>query len=891
MPFTLSRSLSRRFSIKHLEEGERTAQRASRRRPYALLLSCAIVLAVVSFAPAPIAAPTQEPGLELSRPVHSEEFLCAVGQKSAIFGNETGTVEAWVYPLKLLREFSLVFHVENHDLPAADLARTVIVRPEATSLVYVGDTFRVTETFVAPVHEPGVMIRLDVETEGPLEIEAVFRRDFQLEWPAALGATWENWDSPQHAFLLGEESKTYAAFVGSPTATATLEELNTNYTTEAFSGFRLGNTAKGRDTKLIVMAASTNGAAEAQATYKKLTEQAEALQSDSAKYYADYLRRTVSVELPDAEMQKAYDWSRVSVIQGLVANAKYGTGLIAGYRGSGETQRPGFAWFFGRDALWTSFALNSAGDWDSAKTALQFLTQFQREDGRIPHEIAQTGYLVDWFNKYPYGWASADATPLYIIAMENYVRASGDVAFAREHWSNAHKAYEFLHSTYGPTGLPRNFGVGHGWVEGGPLLPVQSELYQSGLGAEAIRCLGELAKITGRDDEAKALAAEFTAQRAKVNDVFWLEEQQRYGFGIYAENKSIPEATVLATAPMWFNVLDAARSKKTIADLSAMTHSADWGMRIISDESSLYSAGGYHFGSVWPLFTGWAAVGEYNYHQTHPAWENLRANALLALDGSPGHVTEVLSGTYYQGLSTASPHQIWSAAMVVAPLLQGLFGLRTDALAHTVTLAPSLPAHWDSFALHNVRVGTATVDFRFQRNEDEMTLEARRSGEGEVLLEFQPALSLRAQVVSASINGRPLPYKVQGNDSDQHLQLRFPVGAGTSTLRVKVRHDFAVSYLARLPQPGTQSEGLRILGESWSPARDTLTLNLEGVGGKTYELAVLSPREIAKVEAGTLRKSSNAVETTLPGAEPGKGPYVRSTLVFRFAPAVAKSKR
>lgn len=39
------------------------------------------------------------------------------------------------------------------------------------------------------VKEQGAVILLDVETEQALEIEAAFHRDFQLEWPAALGAT------------------------------------------------------------------------------------------------------------------------------------------------------------------------------------------------------------------------------------------------------------------------------------------------------------------------------------------------------------------------------------------------------------------------------------------------------------------------------------------------------------------------------------------------------------------------------------------------------------------------------------------------------------------------------------------------------------------------------
>lgn len=850
----------------------------------ALPLVCALCFAA-ALANAPVQAQQK---LELSRPVRSWEFLCAVGQRSAIFGNESGTVEAWVYPLKLLRDFSLIFHTGDRDIPAATLARTVIVRPESTSLVYVGDTFRITETFVAPIHEPGLIVRLEIETENPLEIEVVFRRDFQLEWPAGLGATWENWDEARHAFAFGEEQKIYSALVGSPTAAPVLKEVDTNYNVSAMSGFRLGATGKGKESKLIVMAGSVNGATEAAETYKRLTEQADALESDAAQYYQSYLQRTVNVALPDAEMQEAYDWSRISVAQGLVTNPQYGTGLIAGYRASGDSQRPGFAWFFGRDALWTSLALNSEGDFDSAKTALQFLTQFQREDGRIPHEIAQTGYLVDWFKKYPYGWASADATPLYIIAVEDYVHTSGDVAFAHEHWSNAHKAYEFLHSTYGTMGLPRNFGIGHGWVEGGPLLPVQSELYQSGLGAEAIRCLGELAKLTGHDDEAKALKEEYVAQRAKVNEAFWLEGQQYYGFAVNQENKSVPEATVLSTAPMWFGVLDPAHSKKTIEELATVAHSTDWGMRIISDQSPLYSAGGYHYGSVWPLFTGWAAVGEYNYHQVEPAWENLRENALLALDESSGHVTEVLSGTYYQDLSTASPHQIWSAAMVVSPLLKGLLGLKADGVTHTLTLAPSLPANWNSFSLQNLRVGTATADIKFQRSDTEIILEVRRSGSGDLILDFEPAVSLRADANSATLNGRPIGIKVLPNDTDKHLQVRFPVYGGPSLLRVQVRHDFAVSYSGHLPEPGARSEGLRILSEDWSNSRDQLTLSLEGLAGKPYPLFVSSTKEITSVEGGTVRKGSNIVDAVLVSPSSGTGAYVRGTLVVHFAPGTTK---
>src|SRR5678809_979588 len=109
---------------------------------------------------------------------------------------------------------------------------------------------------------------------------------------------------------------------------------------------------------------------------------------------------------------------------------------VAGYRTSGESQRPGFAWYFGRDSFWSSLALNAEGDFANTKAALEFISRYQREDGKIPHEISQGASFVDWFKAYPYGFASADATPLYVIAFNDYVVQSGDIEFAKEKWGS-----------------------------------------------------------------------------------------------------------------------------------------------------------------------------------------------------------------------------------------------------------------------------------------------------------------------------------------------------------------------------------------------------------------------------------------------------------------------
>jgi glycogen debranching enzyme len=827
-------------------------------------------------------AQTAASSLTLSRAVHPQEFLPAVGMRAGLFGDETGHFEAWVYPLKILRDFHLLFHVDSQVLPAETLARTVFVRPESCTILYAGDTFQVRETLFVPVHEPGAVIVLQVETKEPLEIEAVFQRDFQLEWPAALGGSYLNWNEALRAFELGEEQKKYVALVGSPTATLAREEYLTNYSSSSESSFLLGTTHTGTDTKVIVLAGSVHGEEEAEETYHRLSSRYEDLLRSSADYYQQYLNRTVSVTLPDAQLQQAYDWSRISMVQGMVTNPYLGTGLIAGYKTSGTTQRPGFAWFFGRDALWTSLALNAQGDFADTRAALDFLSHYQRADGKVEHEISQAATLVPWFKDYPYAYAAADATPLYIVAMNDYVMQSGDVAFAREKWDSVWRAYQFLKSTYGPAGLPQNFGVGHGWVEGGPLLPVQTELYQSALGAEALHALSGLAHVTGKDALAKQLDQEFAHQKQLVEQDFWSPDRKIYSFALDKNSHRVEIPSVLATVPMWFGLLDASNSEAMIRQLADSDQETDWGMRIISSHDPRYNPGGYHFGSVWPLFTGWASVGEYRYHRALPAYLNLRANALMALDGSLGHVTEVLSGDYYQPLSTASPHQIWSAAMVVSPLLRGLFGLEPDAQAHRLHFWPHIPAGWESFELRKVRVGETSLDLKYSRTVDTITLEVTRTGDADCTVEFAPALSPRAQVVNAEINGRPAPVHVERNDQDQHAIVHFPVYGGPNTLRIRVRNDFALGLAPELPLMGEASTGLRILSQSWGPANKDVSLELAGIPGKQYTISVWNPAQIQSVEGADLLKGTDG-SATLQVKLPGEGTaYVHGKVVVHF---------
>ena len=846
-----------------------------------------LVVALAASAILSLSALGEEPShsLELSRAARPWEFLSATGTRAGLFGNEAGRFEAWVYPLKILRDFHLRFHSRGLELPADSLARMLTVRPESSSILYASDTFTVRETFFVPVHESGAIILLEVDTSEPLEIEAAFHRDFQLEWPASLGGSYMNWDPNLRAFVFSEEQKKFSALIGSPTADDARGEYQTNYSASQENSFRLGVTKKGHETKAIVIAASSQNQPEAEAEYRRLSTSYDALLTESAEYYRAYLGRTVNLKLPDQELQQAYDWSRISMIQGLVTNPTLGTGLVAGYRTSGDGQRPGFAWFFGRDALWTGLGLDAAGDTATTRTALEFLSKYQREDGKITHEIAQSANFVPWFKDFPYAYAAADATPLFIIATNDYVTRSGDVGFAKEQWPHLWSAYQFLRSTYDAQGLPQNFGFGHGWVEGGPLLPVKTELYQSGVGAEALRALSSLAGAAGKEDVRADLANQFARQRSLLNQSFWSQTQNSFAFALDKNDKQVNITSVLATVPMWFGLLDEAKAQAVISQLARPDHQTDWGMRIISSQDPHYGPDGYHFGAVWPLFTGWASTGEYRYHRALPAYANLRANALLSLDGSLGHVTEVLSGDYYQPVGSSSPHQIWSAAMVVNPLLRGLLGLDVDTLNHRVTFSPHIPADWRFASVSNLNVGASTMDLEYSRTADSIQLVSHVAGKDECSLEFAPALSLRAQVTGAEINGRSVPFRIQANTVDQHVSVNVPACAGPTKLLIHLRNDFGVSIPANLPPLGAASQGLRIMSESWTPARDQLTLQVSGVAGRQYELGILNSTQIASLAGAELVHSDHdqdKVRVQFPAGVTGA--YSDRQVTFHFAP-------
>lgn len=826
-------------------------------------------------------------GLELERRTQLGSFFDVLGRRSAAFGYENRALEAWVYPMKILDDFRLSFKLQGYplDIQGPDITVSINARPEATTFTYSHAAFTVRQIIFAPVDDSGIVMLLDVDSVLPMTITGAFRPKLRLMWPAGLMTGYIGFDENSHVYTISEESNRFVGLIGSPAARDVSvmpyqeepRDVPVQFVIEASPETMKSNFIP------IIIAGSIEGRDKAKAAYDKLLGSAQSLYEKNVEYYKRFTSETVNINTPDDRLNKAFEWAKVGVDKGIATNPLLGTGLLAGFRTSGESERPGFAWFFGRDALWTALAITSYGDFASTRTALDFLRKFQREDGKIPHEISQSAGLIEWFKQYGYPWASADATPLYIIAHADYWRATGDLDFIKKNWDSIIKAYRFTAaSDTDGNGLIENTRFGHGWVEGGALYPAHEEIYMQGLWIEALTGLAEMADASNQQPLAADARAAIDKTRRAMEQTYWLNNRGFYAFatslpqsrtaepGPNRERRQsrlntlgnarlIDEDTVLPAVPLWWRSLDDERAQSEIDHIGSGAMLTDWGSRIIANRSLLYDPLSYHYGSVWPLFTGWAAMGAYRYGRPHVGYQALMANVGLSYTGALGYVTELLSGDFNAPFGRSSHHQVWSEAMVVTPTLRGLFGIEVSAGGNALSFAPQIPADWTRASIRNFATGTSRFDLTIERERgrERVLIERRptdnRNGARAVLprIKVAPAFPPDAQVRSVTVNGRPQKFQMVRSGDIVRCEVTVEA-AGPATEIVYTYDEGTEVYLQ--PEPllaGQSNQGLRVLRSQAD--KNALRLTLEGLGGRSYTLRVRTPQRLG--EAGGVKVS------------------------------------
>ena len=374
------------------------------------------------------------------------------GRKAAAFGTETGELEIWAWPLKLLHDFRLSFQTPLYADPirGADIARSVEITPAGATIVYTHPAFTVRERLFAPIDEPAVAIVLEVEAVRPMEIIVSFKSDLQLAWPGGLGGQYIFWNDDEKAFVLTESRRQFNAFVGSPFATrATTNPAHALPDAPSEMRIAVGDQQPvpmprpgepaGRLVNVvsrgipIVIVGQIAPRDTALATYRRVLDRLPQLYAERAAHADSVVAGAAG--FGDTAVDRRARWAELNLDEAMVCNPDLGCGPVAGYAAAGAGgYRPGFGWFFGGDAAINSFALSSVGAFDLARQYLAFFARYQRSDGKITHEISQSAGRVRWFEDYPYAFYHGDTTPFWILAIGELFRASGDTAFVRSLW-------------------------------------------------------------------------------------------------------------------------------------------------------------------------------------------------------------------------------------------------------------------------------------------------------------------------------------------------------------------------------------------------------------------------------------------------------------------------
>ena len=798
--------------------------------------------------------------LALRGPARPAGYVGIEGRKAAAFGTETGELEIWAWPLKLLHDFRLSFQTPLYADPvrAADIARSVEITPAGATVVYTHPAFTVRERIFAPLDEPAIAIVLEVEAVRPLEIIASFKSDLQLAWPGAIGGQYIYWDDAQKAFLLSEPRRQYSAFIGSPFATrATTNPAHALPDAPSEMRIAVGDQESvpmprpgepaGRLVNVvsrgipIVVVGQIAPRDTVMATYHRVLAELPRLYAERVSHADSVVANAVG--FGDTAVDRRARWAELNLDEAMVCNPDLGCGPVAGYGPAGAGgYRPGFGWFFGGDAAINSFALSSVGAFDLARQYLSFFARYQRADGKITHEISQSAGRVRWFEDYPYAFYHGDTTPFWMLAVGELLRASGDTGFVRSLWPNIQKAYRWCIGTVGDDGLMQNSKAGAGAIEVGDLgVGVRSDIYLAAVWVLALNELGEMADAVGDTALSADADRRFASARRTLEERFWVPRASRFAFAILDGDSLNDNLTVWPATAMSWHLFDEERGQAMAVALARATISTDWGGRALASESRLYDPLHYNNGTVWPFVTGFLALAEYRYHNPYAGASLLAAVGRTFDLWGLGRNPEVLSGASFEPLETAVPQQFFATSMYLTPLLRGAYGLEADAPRGVLSLAPHLFDQPGEHAVRGVRVGARVLDVVFQVSDTSFVVEVRpvAGPSSPLTLRFDPALAPGAGVRDVRTPAGPVTYRTAETGRDVHVS--FDIRLGDAPVRVTVRHTAGWRLILAAPpaERGERSRSLKVVDARLTGGG--LALRLEAKAGSRYQLEVHRP--------------------------------------------------
>ncbi len=375
--------------------------------------------------------------------------------------------------------------------------------------------------------EPGIVILLEVDSALPLTITASFRPRLRLMWPAPSTLAW--------AVLGCRRAPLRDQRRDRPVCRRPRLALGARCVSDAVSGGTARDPEplrhRGRRRRPPAASDSNRRSPAASKAVRRLARHTTRSSARCGRCTSAPRSTTnVSIVKPWASPRRTPGSTRHSggprsgSTKAWRPTRSLGTGLVAGFRTSGDSERPGFAWFFGRDALWTTLATTAAGDFATTRTALDFLRRYQRAGRQDSTRDLAVGVdrAVVRSVSLRVGQRRCDAA----VRDRPCTTTGGPAAIAHSStraWPSIVSAYRFSAATdTDGNGLIENTNVGHGWVEGGALYPPHEEIYLQGLWVAASQGIAELAGVMGDAALASAARAGAERTRAAIESTYWL---------------------------------------------------------------------------------------------------------------------------------------------------------------------------------------------------------------------------------------------------------------------------------------------------------------------------------------------------------------------------------
>ena len=324
--------------------------------------------------------------------------------------------------------------------------------------------------------------------------------------------------------------------------------------------------------------------------------------------------------------------------------------MVAGLGASGTSGRPGFGWYFGGDTYINSLSLSAYGAFETVRDILAFTQKWQREDGKMAHELSQAEGYIDWWSDYPYGYIHGDTTPYYIAAMYEYVKSSGDREFIKSSWSSLQLAYDWCLSTDANNdGLMDNKKAGLGALEYGALTGIETDIYLGAVWVRATLAMRELARIVDNKQYTEKAEKDYQLASRAFEKKFWDEDSRYYAYAFNSDGEFVKEISPWNAVGLMWQLGTPEHSRASLERISSAELITDWGSRSISLNSQYFQPLNYNYGAVWPFLTRWVTTALYTHHMPLQRLVPARATAGHTFNHGLGSITEVFSGRIISG--------------------------------------------------------------------------------------------------------------------------------------------------------------------------------------------------------------------------------------------------